>query len=86
MGSIFGHIMKTTVDLDEKKLRRLMRLTGLKTRKATIDFALTEAERLAKIKKLFQEPFYLEAEGPVVDPDYDVISMRKREKPRDASR
>jgi len=78
--------MKTTVDLDEKKLRRLMRLTGLKTRKATIDFALTEAERLAKIKKLFREPFYLEAEGPVVDPDYDVISMRKREKPRDASR
>lgn len=76
--------MKTTVDLDDRKLRRLMRLTGLKTRKATIDFALTEAERLAKIRKLFEQPFYV-AEGPVVDPDYDVIRMRKREKPRHAS-
>jgi len=77
--------MKTTVDLDDKKLRRLMKLTGLKTRKETINFALTEAERLAKVRKMFQKSFYLDPEGPIIDPDYDIIRMRKQEKPRHAS-
>ena len=77
--------MKTTVDLDDKKLRRLMKLTGLKTRKETIDFALTEAERLARIRKLFERPFYVDPDGLIIDPDYDVIGMRKREKPTHAS-
>lgn len=72
--------MKTTIDLDEKKLRRVMKLTGITTRKQAIDFALTEAERLAKVKKLLEEPFYVE-NGDIIDPDYDLERMREREKP-----
>ncbi len=78
--------MKTTIDIDDKKLHRLMRLTGLKTRKQTVDFALTEAERLARIHKLLNGPFYVDAAGDVIDPDYDVVKMRKTEKRGDAPR
>lgn len=74
--------MKTTVDIDERKLRRVMKLTGLKTRKETIDFALTEAERLARVSRMFQKPFYLEGDRPIMDPDYDILEMRERERPR----
>lgn len=77
--------MKTTVDLDDRKLRRLMKLTGLKTRKETIDFALTEAERTARVRKVFNKPFYVDPDGLIIDPDYDVVEMRKREKPTHAA-
>jgi hypothetical protein len=40
--------MKTTIDLDERRLKAVMKLTGLRTRKA------------------------------VVDPRYDLASLRKR--------
>jgi hypothetical protein len=72
--------MKTTIDLDEKKLRRVMKLTGITTRKQAIDFALTQAERLATVKKLFEEPFYLDS-GDIIDPNYDLERMRDRETP-----
>ena len=75
--------MKTTVDLDDKKLRRVMELTGIKTRKQVIDFALTEAERLARIRKVFEKPFYLDPAGEVVDPGYDVVNLRQKEEPPD---
>ncbi|MGA2262986.1 MAG: type II toxin-antitoxin system VapB family antitoxin [Acidobacteriota bacterium] len=77
--------MKTTIDLDDRKLRRLMKLTGLKTRKDTIDFALTEAERLARVRKLFAKPFYVDPAGFVIEPGYDVMKMRKLEMPTHAS-
>jgi hypothetical protein len=79
-GSIIFH-MKTTVEIDNEKLSRVMKLTGIKTIKETIDFALTEAERLAKIRKIFDEPFYVAESGDVVYPDYDVAKMRGLEKP-----
>ena len=72
--------MKTTIDLDEDKLLRVMALTGLKTRKETIEFALSEAERLAKIRKLFSTPFYVEQSGEVIDPSYDLMRLRETEK------
>jgi Arc/MetJ family transcription regulator len=80
MESIITH-MKTTLDIDEKKLCRVMKLTGLRTRKETIDFALTEAERLARIRKLLDGAFYVDAAGDVIDPCYDVMKLRKTEKP-----
>ena len=58
-----------------------MKLKGFKTRKDALDYALVEAERLAKVEKLMKEPFYV-AEGPVIDPTYDVIKMRKTDKPK----
>ncbi len=73
--------MKTTIDLDDKKLLRVMRLAGLKTRKEAIDYALTEAERLAKIRKVLSESIYVEPDGDVVDPNYDLSRLREAEKP-----
>jgi uncharacterized protein Smg (DUF494 family) len=78
--------MKTTIDIDEKKLRRLMKLGGFKTRKETIDFALTEAERLARIRKTLAAPFYVDSEEDVIRRDYDVVGLRKLERPGHASR
>jgi hypothetical protein len=77
--------MKTTVEIDDKKLNRVMKLTGLKTMKETIDFALTEAERVAKMRELFSASFYTDDAGDVVCPEYDVVKLRKLEKPGHAS-
>ena len=74
--------MKTTIDVDEEKLLRVMELTGIKTRKEAVDFALGEVERLARIRRLASESFYVEAQGDVIDPAYDVIKLREAEKPR----
>ena len=64
--------MKTTIEIDEQKLERVMKLAGLKTRKAAIDFALTQAERWAKINRLFSEPFFVDDRSEVIDPAYDL--------------
>jgi Arc/MetJ family transcription regulator len=73
--------MKTTIDLDEDKLRRVMKLTGIKTRKEAIDFALSQAERLARIKKLFSRPLYVSHSDEIIDPSYDLMRLREAEKP-----
>ncbi len=72
--------MKTTIEIDEAKLKRVMKLVGLKTRKATIDFALSQTERLGRINRLFAERFFIEDQGEVIDPSYDVLRMRQQEK------
>jgi hypothetical protein len=72
--------MKTTIDLDEKKLLNVMKLRGFKTRREAIDYALTEAERRAKLDKLLATPFYA-AEGPTIDPNYDYRKLRDTDKP-----
>lgn len=73
--------MKTTIEIDESKLKRVMKLTGLKTRKAAVDYALTQAERFAKLDRFFEKPFYVQGEGEVIDPGYDVLKLRQLEKP-----
>jgi Arc/MetJ family transcription regulator len=74
--------LKTTIDLDEAKLKRVMKLTGLKTRKDAVDYALTEAERIARIKQVLGRPLYVVAKGEaVVDPDYDLAALREAERP-----
>jgi hypothetical protein len=78
--------MKTTVDIDEKKLSRVMKLTGLKTMKETLDFALNEAERLARLRNMLRGSFYVDEAGDVVYPDYDIVKMRELENPGLASR
>ena len=57
-----------------------MKLAGLKTRKATIDFALSQAELLGRINRLFAEQFFIEDQGEVIDPSYDVLTLRQQEK------
>lgn len=72
--------MKTTVDLDEKRLLNVMKLKGFKTRKQALDYALVEAERRAKLDQLMTQPLYV-AEGPVIDPAYDYRKLRDTDKP-----
>jgi hypothetical protein len=75
--------VKTTVELDEQKLLRVMELTGLKTRKEAIDYALSQAERAAKIAKLFARPRRSKDElKNLLDPKYDLMTLREQEKPR----
>ena len=77
-----GGRLKTRVELDEAKLERVMKLTGLATRREAIDFALTQAERAAKGKSLLSRPFFEGiADKVVVDPAYDVLAVRRKEKP-----
>jgi len=74
--------MKTTIDLDEAKLERVMKLTGLTTRKDAIDFALTEAERSARVRALLHQGFFEGiGEEPIVDPQYNVLTLRDAEIP-----
>ena len=75
--------VKTTVELDEQKLLRVMELTELKTRKEAIDYALSQAERAAKIAKLFSRPRRSKEElRNLLDPKYDLMTLREQEKPR----
>ena len=78
----YYYMVKTTIELDEAKLERVMRLTGIRTRKEAIDFALTEAERIAAIDSFYQKTFYVDETGSVVDPDYDVLAQRNRDQSR----
>ena len=77
--------MKTTIDLDEKKLQRLMRLTGIRTRKEAVDYALTEAEKLAKTREFLSRSIYIDPSGEVIDPRYDLLKLRELEKPPHAA-
>jgi hypothetical protein len=70
--------MKTTVELDEEKLLRVMSLGGFTTRKAALDYALTEAEKKARLIAFEKKPFYVTNE-PVVVPGYDVSAIRQKE-------
>ena len=58
-----------------------MELTGLKTRKEAIDYALNQAERAAKIAKLFARPHRSKDElKDLLDPEYDLVALRAQEK------
>jgi Arc/MetJ family transcription regulator len=71
--------MKTTVELDEDRLQQVMRLGHLKTRKAALAFALIETEKLLRLRNLAAKSFY-GTERDVVDPNYDLLKLRKKEK------
>ncbi len=73
--------MKTTVELDEKRLTSVMKLTGLRTRKAAVDYALRVAERAASLDRLMERALPDEAYRTAVDPHYDVVALRNRARP-----
>lgn len=70
--------MKTTIEIDDGKLARIMSLTGLKTRKEAVDWALTEAERIAGINRIAEEPWDAEFLKDAVEPGYDIIELRRK--------
>ncbi|GAB4242524.1 MAG: hypothetical protein OHK005_06360 [Candidatus Methylacidiphilales bacterium] len=76
-GRKYGH-MKTTVEIDEAKLERIMALTGLKTRKEAIDWALTEAERIARIDEIARNPWDAARLKEAVEPGYDIVAIRNQ--------
>lgn len=73
--------MKTTIDLDERRLAAVMKLTGLKTRKAAVDYALCAAERQAALDRLLERALPDAVYRTAVDPHYDVAAQRQRERP-----
>jgi len=74
--------MKATLEIDEPKLLRLMQLTGIKTRRAAVDYALTQAERLVRLNRVMETPLYVVSENePVVDPGYNLAALREMDQP-----
>ena len=65
---------------DEAKLKSVMELCGIKTRRDAIDYALAEAERHAKLRKMLSTRWDPTALSDSLDPNYDLLKMREREK------
>jgi Arc/MetJ family transcription regulator len=76
--------VKTTIEIDEEKLLRVMELTGIATRREAVDFALSEAERLAKMTEVLRVPWTEEEMAGAIDPAYDLMKLREMEKPSNA--
>lgn len=76
-----GVYVKATTEYDETRLKRVIKLTGLKSRKAALDYALREAERAAKMRR-FLKSLQPDAEyAGAVAPGYDVLAVREEEAP-----
>jgi Arc/MetJ family transcription regulator len=73
--------MKTTIDIDEKKLNGIMRMAGIRSRKAAVDYALSCTDRIERLRKLFENPLPDEEYANSLDPSYDVMVVRERDKP-----
>ena len=73
--------MKTTIELDEEKLSKIMRLTGIPTMKEAVDWALNEGVRMATLNRLKEETWTAEEARNAVDPDYDIIALRNAQTP-----
>ncbi len=73
--------MKITVEIDDKKLSHLMKLTGIRTKTRALDYALRMAERGARRDRLLETILRPEELTGAVDPAYDVLALRKKEKP-----
>ncbi|OHD71258.1 MAG: hypothetical protein A2177_01305 [Spirochaetes bacterium RBG_13_68_11] len=68
--------MKMTLEVDEKKLAKVMKLTGIRTKTAAVEYALGTAERAARREKLFAIRWKPEELAAAVDPAYDVLTLR----------
>ncbi len=55
-----------------------MALTGIKTRKDAVDWALTEAERIARIDKIAASPWESAVVMESVDSEYDILAIRNQ--------
>lgn len=73
--------MKPTIEYDETRLKRVMKLTGLKSRAAALDYALREAEQAARVRKFLKSLLPDTAYIGAVAPGYDVLAVREKETP-----
>ena len=75
-------VTKMTMFIDEGLLARVMKLTGLKTKTQTVEFALRETERKARLTKFLGERKIAASEWKEsIDPAYDLNRLRVAEKP-----
>ncbi len=78
---MYHAVVKPTIEYDETRLKRVMKLTGLKSRAAALDYALHEAEQAARVRKFLKSLLsYAEYAGAVA-PGYDVLAVREKETP-----
>jgi Arc/MetJ family transcription regulator len=73
--------MKTTIEIDEVLLKRVMALTGVKTRRSVVDYALRELAKGATVAKLVKEAPADYEFGDALDSSYDPVALREREVP-----
>lgn len=73
--------MKTTIEIDDARLKRVMRLAGVATRREALDLALREAERSLRISSLTRHALPASEYAHAVDRDYDLLKLRERERP-----
>ncbi|MGI9113567.1 MAG: type II toxin-antitoxin system VapB family antitoxin [Chthoniobacterales bacterium] len=76
-------MVKMTMFIDETLLARVMKMTGLKTKTETVEFALRETERKNKLARFLADKEKLSGEEwkNSVDPNYDLMRLRLAEKP-----
>jgi hypothetical protein len=70
-----------TVEIDEKKLSRLMKLTGIKMKTKALNYALSTAEKSATRNKLISTSLAPKDLENAIDPRYDLREPRARAKP-----
>jgi hypothetical protein len=70
-----------TVEIDSKRLSRLAEMTGIASVDQLVEFALNEAERAALMKKVFARKWSPEQMRSALDPAYDLLELREKEKP-----
>ena len=73
--------MKATIEFDEKRVKRLMKLTGLKSRREAIEYALREAERAARVHRFLKSLLPDSEYAGSVAGDYDVMVVREKDTP-----
>lgn len=72
---------KMTMFIDETLLDRVMKLTGLKTKTETVEFALRETERKRKLAAFLGARKTTAADWKEsVDPAYDLMRLRVADK------
>lgn len=73
--------MKMTMQIDEVLLARVMEAYGCESKTEAVEMALQEMDRRARLKAYLAEgnPFSEEELKNSVDPDYDILGIRKAE-------
>ena len=67
---VYGEVVRTNIDIDDELLAEAQALAGTRTKKATVEFALTELIRRRRAKSMIQ------LRG-VVDLDLDLDQSRR---------
>ena len=74
--------MKTTLEIDEALVRRVMELGRIRTKTQAIEFALSAAERLLRRRRLLEEDLPAGVFEDCVDLGYDPVALRESDVPR----